>query len=50
MRLSQWGWIDIQADVKAPMTFDDGVSNQFSNNYSEINRQSSHPKSALICD
>ncbi|MDB3925548.1 beta-lactamase family protein [Porticoccaceae bacterium] len=36
MRLSQWGWIDIQADVKAPMTFDDGVSNQFSINYSEI--------------
>ena len=36
MRLSQWGWIDIQADVRAPMTFDDGVSNQFSINYSEI--------------
>lgn len=36
MRLSQWGWIDIQADVKAPMTFDDGVSNQFSINYSKI--------------
>jgi CubicO group peptidase (beta-lactamase class C family) len=36
MRLSQWGWIDIQADVRAPMTFDDGVSNQFSVNYSEI--------------
>ena len=36
MRLSQWGWIDIQAEVRAPMTFDDGVSNQFSINYSEI--------------
>ena len=36
MRLSQWGWIDIQADVKAPMTFDDGVSSQFSINYSKI--------------
>jgi CubicO group peptidase (beta-lactamase class C family) len=36
MRLSQWGWVDIQADVRAPMTFDDGVSNQFSINYSEI--------------
>ena len=36
MLLSHWGWIDIQADVKAPMTFDDGVSNQFSVNYSEI--------------
>ena len=36
MLLSQWGWIDIQADVRAPMTFDDGVSNQFSINYSEI--------------
>ena len=36
MRLSQWGWIDIQADVRAPMTFDDGVSSQFSINYSEI--------------
>ena len=33
--LSRWGWIDIQA-VRAPMTFDDGVSNQFSINYSEI--------------
>ena len=36
MLLSQWGWIDIQADVRAPMTFDDGVSNQFSINYSEV--------------
>ena len=36
MLLSQWGWIDIQADVRAPMTFDDGVSNQFLINYSEI--------------
>ena len=36
MLLSHWGWIDIQADVRAPMTFDDGVSNQFSVNYSEI--------------
>jgi CubicO group peptidase (beta-lactamase class C family) len=36
MLLSHWGWIDVQADVKAPMTFDDGVSNQFSVNYSEI--------------
>ena len=36
MLLSQWGWIDIQADVRAPMTFDDGVSSQFSINYSEI--------------
>jgi CubicO group peptidase (beta-lactamase class C family) len=36
MLLSHWGWIDIQADVRAPMTFDDGVSNQFSINYSEI--------------
>ena len=36
MLLSHWGWIDIQVDVKAPMTFDDGVSNQFSVNYSEI--------------
>jgi CubicO group peptidase (beta-lactamase class C family) len=35
MLLSRWGWIDIQA-VRAPMTFDDGVSNQFSINYSEI--------------
>ena len=36
MLLSHWGWIDIQEDVRAPMTFDDGVSNQFSINYSEI--------------
>ena len=36
MLLSHWGWIDIQADVRAPMTFDDGVSSQFSINYSEI--------------
>ena len=34
--LSHWGWIDIKADVKAPMTFDDGLSNQFSVNYSDI--------------
>jgi CubicO group peptidase (beta-lactamase class C family) len=36
MLLSKWGWIDIQADVRAPMTFDDGVSNHFWVNYSEI--------------
>ena len=36
MLLAQWGWVDIQADVKAPMTFDDGISNQFWDNYSEI--------------
>ena len=36
MLLSHWGWIDIQADVKAPMTFDDGVSNEFTVNYGEI--------------
>ena len=36
MLLSHWGWIDIQADVKAPMTFDDGVSNEFTVNLGEV--------------
>jgi hypothetical protein len=34
--IARIGLVDIHSDVRAPMTFDDGVSNEFDTNYEAI--------------
>ncbi|CAI8159427.1 MAG: Uncharacterised protein [Cellvibrionales bacterium UBA7375] len=34
--LARLGIVDIHKDVRAPMTFDDGVSKEFNTNYGKI--------------